>query len=162
MSATHTRPPPLAAGIQTEDRQRRWAWLAARWLGAAALLAVGAVHLQQYFELYSSVPTIGMLFVLNFVGATVLGAALLAPVERWGGRRGGALLALVAAGGVALAAGTFVMLAISESRPLFGFQEPGYDPVAIAVSRIAEVATVVLLGGYLVARFVVRTPIRRW
>jgi energy-converting hydrogenase Eha subunit C len=161
MSATQTRSAPRGAGAPTEDR-RRWAWLAARWLGAAALLAVGAVHLQQYFELYSSVPTIGMLFVLNFVGATALGAALLAPVERWGGRWGGALLALVAAGGVALAAGTFVMLAISESRPLFGYQEPGYDPVAIAASRVAEVATVVLLAGYLIARFVVRTPIRRW
>jgi hypothetical protein len=137
-------------------------WFAVRVLGALSLLAVGAVHLQQYFELYSSVPTIGTLFVLNFIGATVLGAALFAPIERWGGRWGGALLALVAAGAVVLAAVTFVMLAISESRPLFGFQEPGYDPVAIAASRVAEVATVVLLGGYLVARFAIRANIRRW
>jgi hypothetical protein len=100
--------------------------------------------------------------VLNFIGATVLATALLAPIERWGGRRGGVLLALGAVGGVALAVVTFVMLAISETRPLFGFQERGYDPVAIATSRFAEVATAVLLGGYLVARFVVRAPVRRW
>lgn len=54
------------------------------------------------------------------------------------------------------------MLAISETRPLFGFQEPGYDPVAIATSRVAEAATAILLCGYLVARFVVRVSIRRW
>lgn len=162
MSAARTRPAPPRAGISTEAGQPHWAWLAARWLGALALLAVGAVHLQQYFELYSSVPTIGTLFVLNFAAAAALGVALLAPIERWGGRWGGALLALATAGGVALAAVTFAMLAISESQPLFGFQEPGYDPVAIAASRVADVATVILLGGYLVVRFVVRAPIRRW
>jgi hypothetical protein len=144
MPATRARPCRL-----TSDR----AWSTARVLGALALLAVGAVHLQQYYELYSAVPTIGALFVANFVGATILGIVLLAPVDRWGGRWGGGLVTLAAAGGVALAAGTFVMLAISESRPLFGFQEPGYDPVAIAASRGAEVATVVLLGAYLAARF---------
>lgn len=63
-------------------------WLAARGLGALATLAVGAVHLQQYFKLYSAVPTIGTLFVLNFVGATVIGVALLAPLERLAGPRG--------------------------------------------------------------------------
>jgi hypothetical protein len=99
--------------------------LTARCLGALALVAAGAIHLQQYFKLYSSVPTIGTLFVLNFVGATILGVALLAPIERWGGQRGGELLALVTVGGVVLAAVTFVFLAISESRPLFGFREPG-------------------------------------
>jgi hypothetical protein len=160
MSATHTRRAPPRASVP--EAQPRWGWLTARWLGAVALLAVGAIHLQQYFELYSAVPTIGTLFVLNFIGAMVLGAALLAPIERWGSRWGGALLALVAAGAVALAAITFVMLAISENRPLFGFQEPGYDPAAIAASRVAEVATVVLLGGYLVARFAIRVNIRRW
>jgi hypothetical protein len=126
------------------------------------LLAVGAVHLQQYVKLYSAVPTIGTLFVLNFVAATILGIALLLPIERWGGRWGGILVTLLASGGVALAAGTFIMLAISEARPLFGFREPGYDPVAIAASRGADVATVVLLGAYLAARLAAKRPVRRW
>jgi hypothetical protein len=130
-------------------------------LGALALLAVGAVHLQQYVKLYSAVPTIGVLFVVNFAAATVFGILLLAPIGRWGGRWGGWLVTLAAAGGIALAAGSFVMLAISESRPLFGFREPGYDPAAIAATRAAEVATVVLLGGYLVARAVAGVRVRR-
>jgi hypothetical protein len=130
--------------------------------GAFAVLAVGGVHLQQYVELYSSVPTIGTLFVLNFAGATVIGLALLAPVERVAARLGDAAVALLAAAGIGLAATSFVFLLISEHRPLFGFMEPGYDPTAIAFSRVAEVAAVVLLGTFLVARFVARVPIPRW
>ena len=38
---------------------REWVWLTARGLGALSLLAVGAVHLQQYNDLYSAIPTIG-------------------------------------------------------------------------------------------------------
>jgi hypothetical protein len=136
--------------------------LVGRLAGALALLSVGAVHLQQYHKLYSAIPTIGPLFVVTFAAATVLAAALLAPTGRWAGRWGGALVTLAAAGGLALAAGTFVMLAIAESRPLFGFREPGYDPAAIAASRGAEVATVVLLGVYLGARLARRAPARRW
>src|SRR5262245_4509058 len=100
MSGIHTRPRSLGSRAPTGDRQPHWAWLAVRFLGAVALLVVGAVHLQQYFELYSSVPTIGTLFVLNFAASAFLSAALLAPIERWGGRRGGVLLALAAVGGV--------------------------------------------------------------
>jgi hypothetical protein len=99
----------------------------ARVLGALSLLAVGAIHLQQYFELYSEIATIGTLFVLNFLGATVVGLGLLAPVERLLGRRGGAILALLALAGIGQAATAFVFLLISERTPLFGFQEPGYD-----------------------------------
>jgi hypothetical protein len=127
-------------------------WLIARVLGALSLLAVGIVHLQQYFELYSEIPTIGTLFVLNFVGATVVGAGLLAPLGRLG-RRGDATHALLALAGIAQAATAFVFLFISERTPLFGFQEPGYDPSAIRASRIAEVATVVFLGAFLAVRF---------
>jgi hypothetical protein len=127
-------------------------WLVVRGLGAVSLLAVGAVHLQQYFSLYSTIPTIGTLFVLNFVGATVIGFGLLAPVERLLGRWGEAVLALLTLGGIALAATAFVFLLISEQTPLFGFMEPGYDPTAILAARVAEVGTVLLLGASLVAR----------
>jgi hypothetical protein len=127
-------------------------WLIARVLGALSLLAVGIVHLQQYFELYSEIPTIGTLFVLNFVGATVVCVGLLAPLERLG-RWGGPARTLLALAGVAQAATAFVFLFISERTPLFGFQEPGYDPSAIMASRIAEVATVVFLGTWLAGRF---------
>jgi hypothetical protein len=120
--------------------------------GTLALWAVGGIHLQQYLELYSAVPTIGTLFVLTFIGATVVGLGLLLPIERLVGRSGGPLVVLLALAGIGQAATAFVMLAISERRPLFGFQEPGYDPDAILASRVAEVATVLLLGAFLVTR----------
>jgi hypothetical protein len=135
-----------------------WAF---RVLGALSLLAVGAVHLQQYFILYSSIPTIGMLFVLNFVGATLIGLGLLARVERLFGRLSRAIPAGLAAGGIGLAATAFVFLLISERTPLFGFMEPGYDPAAILASRVAEAATVLFLGGFLAARFAHRAPVGR-
>jgi hypothetical protein len=137
-------------------------WLAARALGAIATLAVGAVHLQQYFQLYSSVPTIGTLFVLNFAGATAIGLVLLAPLERLAARIGAGAVALASLGGIGLAATSFVLLFVSERTPLFGFQEPGYDPSAIAFARVAEVVAVVSLGTYLVVRFRARPSMPRW
>src|SRR5262245_5920352 len=150
--------------LHAVQRQRisRWLWLGVRGLGALSVLAVGAVHLQQYDMLYSAIPTIGTLFLLNFVGATAFGLGLLAPVEHRPGRLGGAALALLSLGGIGLAATSFVSLLVSERTPLFGFMEPGYDPTAIAASRAAEVASVVLLGSFLVARFVRRVPVGRW
>jgi hypothetical protein len=126
--------------------------LAARALGALSLLAVGAVHLQQYTTIYSVIPTIGTLFVLNFAGATAVGLGLLAPIERVLGRRADAVVALLAIAGIGLAATAFVFLLVSERTPLFGFMEPGYDPPAIMAARVAEVATVALLGSFLAAR----------
>jgi hypothetical protein len=137
---------------------RQTVWSVTRVLGALSLLAVGAVHLQQYFELYSEIPTIGTLFVINFVGATIVGVGLLAPVERLLGRFGGAVLALLTLAGIAQAATAFVFLWISERTPLFGFMEPGYDPEAILAARVAEVATVVFLAAFLVARLLRREP----
>jgi hypothetical protein len=138
---------PHAPSADRAARPAAWP-LAPRVLGALATLAVGAVHLQQYSKLYSEVPTIGTLFVLNFVGATLIGLALLAPVERIAGAAAVTLLALA---GIGLAATSFVFLLISEHTPLFGFQEPGYDPVAIAAARASEIVAVVALGAYLIA-----------
>jgi len=135
---------------------------AARFAGALALLAVGAVHLQQYEFLYSTIPTIGPLFLLNFVGATVIGLALLAPVERLLGRLGGLAVGLLALGGAVQAAAAFVFLLVSERTPLFGFMEPGYDPTALMAARVAELVTVGLLGSFLVARLVGRGSGGRW
>ena len=47
---------------------------ATRTLGALALLVIGGVHYQQYrYAFYSSIPTIGPLFLLNFIAGTALG-----------------------------------------------------------------------------------------
>ena len=164
------RPPRLLDAVRTVDEHPApetalrggRAWLAVRALGALAVLAVGTVHLQQYLKLYSAIPTIGTLFVLNFAGATAIAVGLLAPVERLlGPRWAGRALSLLALAGIGLAATAFVFLAISEHTPLFGFMEPGYDPTAILVSRISEGTAVVLLGSYLAARLAGRAD-RGW
>jgi hypothetical protein len=166
--APDRRPIPVPAEVRPQRAVDRTAvrrpsiWLAARFLGALSLLAVGGVHLQQYDYLYSAIPTIGTLFLLNFVGATVIGLGLLAPVERLLGRFGGVLVALLALAGIGLAASAFVFLLISERTPLFGFMEPGYDPRAIMAARVAELVTVGLLGSFLLARLTGRTPQGRW
>jgi hypothetical protein len=130
--------------------------LAARVLGAVTLWLVGAIHLKEYNELYASIPTIGTLFMLSFVGATAVALGLLTPLEWAFGRLGRLLVTLLALAGIAQATTQFVFLAISEHRPLFGFQEPGYDPTAIREARITEVATVALLTTFLVARAAAR------
>jgi hypothetical protein len=126
---------------------------------------VGAVHLQQYFGAgYDVVPTIGPLFLLNGIGAAVVAVGLLMPLERLlGDRLGGLAAGVLALAGVAIAAGALVALFISESQPLFGFQEYGYD-TAIKIAIATEVATVVLLLPVVVAELkraatrTVRTP----
>ena len=151
-------------GVRPAAGARRFdPWLAVRALGAFAVLAVGAIHLHEHSKLYSAIPTIGTLFVLNFAGATAIGLGLLAPVERLlGGRLGAVALGGLAVGGIGLAATAFAFLAISEHTPLFGFMEPGYDPAAILAARVAETAAILLLGGYLIARFAGKWSTGRW
>lgn len=139
-----------------------WPWLAARAVGALAVLATGAVHLQQFLRLYSEIPTIGTLFVLNFAGATLIGVVLLAPVEHVSARYGTALVGVLSLAGIAVAAGAFVFLHISERTPLFGFMEPGYDPAAIAAAQAAEITAVVALCASLVGRIWRKAPSTRW
>jgi hypothetical protein len=119
---------------------------AMRFLGALAILAVGAVHLQQYIgEDYSSIPTIGTLFLLNAIGAAVIGLGLLAPIKRVAAApRADAAIGLLALGAVAIAVGSLIALFISESGGLFGFSETGYR-TAIVVAIVAEAATIALL-----------------
>ena len=153
---TRRRPTPA-------NRFRGWVWLAARLLGALTILAVGGVHLYEYEHFYSQIPTIGTLFFLNFLGATAIGLGLLTPIERIiGGRRGSALVILLALAGIALAAVAFAFLLISQHTPLFGFREPGYDPTGIDAVRAAEVATVLFLGTFLLGRLALKAPMRPW
>src|ERR1700753_3725778 len=86
-----------------------------RMLGAIALLLIGGIHYQQYhYAFYSAIPTIGPLFLLNFIGATALGLLLLAP----GRSRLEALRRLLdqiaAFAGLGLAASGLAALLISE------------------------------------------------
>jgi hypothetical protein len=123
----------------------------ARYLGALALLGVGIDHLEQYYvDFYSAIPTIGTLFVLNFVSAAVVAFGLIVPVERLAGRRSQAVLALFAIGGIGVAAGSLAGLLVSENGGLFGFMEQGYRE-AIVISIVLEVATMCLLALFVAA-----------
>jgi hypothetical protein len=116
-----------------------------RRLGAIAILAIGAVHLQQYLDGYRSVPTIGSLFLLNAVSSGVVAIALAAPLERMLNHRRAELTSgLLAGAGLAIAVGSLIALFVSETGTLFGFSETGYGtPIVLAI--IAEGLAVVLL-----------------
>jgi hypothetical protein len=123
-----------------------------RVIAALALLAVGAVHLQAYaVEHYSVIPTIGPLFLLNFIGATVLGLYFLVPASASAGRVRRLLDTLAALAGCGLAAGAFVGLLISEHTPLFGFMEHGYR-FAIVFALTSEGVAIVMLSALLLMR----------
>ena len=96
------------------------------------------------------------------LGATGIGLGLLAPLEWISARHGSTLLILLALAGIALAVVAFAFLLISRHTPLFGFKEPGYDPTGIDAVRVAEVATVIFLGTFLLGRLALKAPARRW
>jgi hypothetical protein len=127
---------------------------AMRLVGALAILAVGAVHLQQYLGAdYRAIPTIGPLFLLNAIASGVVGIALLFPIERvFAGRKAPTAVAALATGAVAIAVGSLIALFISESGSLFGFSEPGYR-TAVVIAIVIEAATVVLLAPVACASF---------
>lgn len=128
---------------------------------------MGGVQIQQYrYDFYSSIPTIGPLFLANFVAATALGLFLLAPV-RPPGRSGALLDQLAALAGIGLAAGALIALLVSEHTSLFGFTERGYR-LAIVLALASEVLAITLLALFVVGHrapfadaSVSRRPVRR-
>ncbi len=118
-------------------------------VGALAVLVTGADHLQQYTTgMFSTVPTIGPLFLLNFIAATVLGIGLLLPLGVVTKRFADPIRAVLALGGIALAASSLLALWISETWSLFGFTDYGFRP-AILTAIVAEALAVVALSAYL-------------
>jgi hypothetical protein len=137
----------LSGGRQTRSRYSALT-TGARYLGALALLAMAVIHLVEYAaNSYSQIPTIGTLFLLNFIGGTALALALMSPLDRLRDGRGGRLLAFLAAAGAAMAAVSIVVLLVSEQTPLFGFREAGYRP-AIVLALIAEGVALVCLAAF--------------
>jgi hypothetical protein len=135
---------------RSRTRRRELTGELGRYLGAVSILIVGAVHAQQYYDAYFYiVPTIGTLFLLSFVGAGVVGAALFAPMRHLTRRAGDLILALAALGAIGIAVGTFVSLLISEYTPLFGFMESGYR-LAVVLTLVFDVLTTAFLGPFLV------------
>ena len=136
--------------VPMERTRRSIAAETARYLGAASILVVGAIHAQQYYQAYFSyVPTIGTLFLLSFIGAAVVGVTLLVPVRKLSRRFGDLILALAALGAIGIAVGTLVSLIVSEYTPLFGFMESGYR-LAVVLTIVFDVLTAAFLGVFLV------------
>jgi hypothetical protein len=121
----------------------------ARAVGALALFLVGGVHLEQYYVAsFSVVPTIGWLFLANFIAATVFGLALLVPIRRGAGRTWLLIDSVAALGGMALSVSAFTGLLVSERTALFGFMEHGYR-FEIVFALAAEAVATVSLGVFL-------------
>ena len=117
--------------------------------GALAVLATGADHLEEYtVNQFSSVPTIGTLFLLNFIMATLIGVGLLLPLGRITKRFAEPIRVLLAIGGIGIGAASLIGLWISETSTLFGFADGGYRP-AIVVAIAAEATAVLALSSYL-------------
>lgn len=111
-----------------------------RYLGAALTLVVGLVHLQQYLDFISEVPTIGVLFLLNAAGAGAIVALLATPLR-----------ALAALGGIALSIGSLVAIVLAMTSGLFDYIEPTLrTPVLISI--LAEAGAVLALAAYLLKR----------
>ena len=119
---------------------------ALRVLGAVLLLFVGLDHYYEYSaHSYSVIPTIGTLFLLNFISATAIGLLLLMPLERITRRFGLLAVRVVAVSGFAIAASALIALLVSEQTRLFGFMESNYRP-AILVAIAAEAAAAIVLA----------------
>ena len=117
---------------------------------AAVLVAViAAVHLQQYIDFMSEVPTIGVLFLLNAAGGAGLAVALVS---------GDRLLRLLAAvGSIGLAAGSLISIVIALESSLFGYTEPALRfPIVLAI--VAEVAAIPVLVALIIAGVRSRSP----
>src|SRR4029077_13101590 len=123
-----------------------------RYLGALAVLAVGVDHIEQYYvDYYRVVPTIGTLFALDFVAATVVAVGLVLALRPLTSRFGDRLHTLLALAGVGIGAGTLAGLLVSENVGLFGFMEVGYRS-ALVLSIVLDVAAIALLSAFLALR----------
>jgi hypothetical protein len=152
MTMTALSPPNNRAGTARLPTSRRSiVALVFCYLGALAVLATGVAHIEQYaVDNYSTVPTIGTLFLLNFIAAIVIAVGLIAPLRRFTGRYTDGIRTVFAVGGIGLGVGSLAGLFISETTGLFGFVEHGYR-MAIVVAIVVEAAAVVFLVAFLVA-----------
>jgi hypothetical protein len=94
------------------------------------------IHLHLWKEGYRHLPTIGGLFLVNFVAGVLLALALLALPER--------RLLVAAVGGALTAAATLVALAISINIGLFAFKDSLNAPFAPTAIGVEAAAVVVL------------------
>jgi hypothetical protein len=110
--------------------------LVGRLAGAGLLGWMAWIHLHLWDEGYKHVPSIGNLFLLNFIGGVVLAVAVLASPRRY--------LALAAGAGALMLAGTLVSLILSINVGLLGFHELFNAPFVHLTIWVEAVGTAVL------------------
>jgi hypothetical protein len=124
-----------------------------RFIAAISLLAIGGVHLQQYIvQDYRVIPTIGPLFLLNFIAGTLLGLYFLVPARAHVGHLRFLADTIAAMSGAGVAVGGLVALIVSEHTLLFGFMEHGYR-FAIVFTIASEAVAILALGTFLAMSF---------
>jgi predicted lipoprotein with Yx(FWY)xxD motif len=121
-----------------QRQQRTWQPLALRVAGAGLLAATGAIHLDLYLTGYRTIPTIGILFLLQVIAAFVLAVAVLV------GSR------LAAAAGALFMLSTLGGYLLSIWFGLFSFRE--VRTTAGVVAGVIEVAGFALLAVLALAR----------
>ena len=111
----------------------RRSWLGI--VGAALLVASGAIHLDLYVTGYRTIPTIGPLFLLQVISAFVLAAAILI-TGNWMAEAAGALFAVSTLGGYLLSlwVGLF---GFTEVRTTAGIWAGIIDVAAFATLTLA-------------------------
>jgi len=112
------------------------ALIAAQVLGAALTAVMGGIHLDLWEGGYRDIPTIGVLFLLNSIGAVLLAIALLVTPVR--------LLGFVSAGGALFTAGTLAALIASFTVGVFGFREYLAVPLVVTTIIVEAAGTGVL------------------
>jgi hypothetical protein len=128
-----------AAAVRVTRSGRDLICLGLRVLGAIALAAMAAIHVYLYVNGYQGVPTIGLLFLLNGIGGSILTIAVLAAPRRF--------LGVVALLGALFDLGTLAALIASLAIPggLFGFQE-SLQALLVPTTLWVESAGVILLA----------------
>lgn len=104
-----------------------------RYFGAALILFVGGVHLQQYTAFIKDVPTVGTLFILNAIGAAAIALGL-----------AGSRSFFPPLAGIGLCLGALVSVAIALYATFFGYTETWRLPTGLAVA--SEFIAVVVLA----------------
>src|SRR5438552_17969959 len=101
---------PVAAVISINKGGMAMIMRSMRFFGALAILAVGAIHLQQYIGAdYRAIPTVGTLFLLNAIASAIVGIGLLVPIRRVSAaHRAEAAVGTLALAAVAIATGPLV------------------------------------------------------
>jgi uncharacterized protein (DUF486 family) len=146
---------PVTESMPSTNRRTQME-LAARWtariVGAGLLGATAGIHASLYNTGYSSIPKIGPMFLALVIVASIFCLAVLAVPQ-------GRFLALAAAVGALIEAGTAIALVVFTNYTIFDFRE-STQAMYYRASLGVEIAGFIVLGGLAAWAFTRRSPSR--